>query len=95
MPAYICTKPAGSCKNCNHFRMDEDRGEKACFAYADTKISAETVKANGSEKEIVKNFCDWIKGNISGFDGSDHGLLVVRGDKWEDAFETYCKEQGI
>lgn len=30
--AFICTKPKGSCRNCEHYRYDEDYGGKACFA---------------------------------------------------------------
>lgn len=34
---YICDKPKGSCKKCNHYRFDDDRQEYACFAEQDTK----------------------------------------------------------
>lgn len=37
MAAYICYKPKGSCKTCEHFRFDEDRGDMACFALVDEK----------------------------------------------------------
>lgn len=33
---YICNKPAGSCKTCEHYRLDEDRNRMACFAQADS-----------------------------------------------------------
>ena len=32
--AYICTK-AGSCPNCGHYRYDEDKQEKTCWAQVD------------------------------------------------------------
>lgn len=33
--AYICYKPAGSCRDCEHYRFDEDYGAPACFARVD------------------------------------------------------------
>lgn len=35
MPCFICYKPKGSCPTCDHYRYDEDRGEKSCFARQD------------------------------------------------------------
>lgn len=35
--AFICTKPKDSCRNCEHYRYDEDYGGKACFAAQDEK----------------------------------------------------------
>lgn len=35
--SYICEKPAGSCRNCYHYRYDEDYGGMACFAEQDER----------------------------------------------------------
>lgn len=37
--AYICDKPAGSCKTCKHYRFDEDRQRMACFVKIDQIIN--------------------------------------------------------
>ena len=31
MPTLMCTKPKGSCKTCQFYRLDEDNGRYACF----------------------------------------------------------------
>ena len=33
--AYICYKPAGSCKMCQHYRWDEDSNRMCCWAKVD------------------------------------------------------------
>ena len=35
MSAYICLKPKGYCKKCNHYRYDEDYGDFTCYAKED------------------------------------------------------------
>ena len=35
--AYICEKPKGSCKDCPHYRYDEDYGGMACWAAQDQR----------------------------------------------------------
>lgn len=36
--AFICyDKPSGSCHDCIHFRHDEDKNRKVCFAQIDAK----------------------------------------------------------
>jgi len=30
--AYICYKPAGSCKTCEHYKYDREEHRMACFA---------------------------------------------------------------
>ena len=42
--AYICYKPAGSCKTCPHFRWDEDRERMACWAKFDEENKDENKK---------------------------------------------------
>ena len=42
--AYICEKPAGSCALCEHYRFDEEKGRKVCFAAVD-KCEAEKKAA--------------------------------------------------
>lgn len=50
---YICDKPKGSCKKCNHYRLDEARQEYACFAEQDTKKQRTPNEYIGmSEKEL-------------------------------------------
>ena len=33
--AYVCYKPAGSCKTCQHYRWDEDSNRMCCWAKFD------------------------------------------------------------
>ena len=35
---YICLKPNGSCPTCDHYRYDDKRTAKACFAGQDLNI---------------------------------------------------------
>lgn len=42
--AYICYKPAGSCKTCPHCRWDEDRERMACWAKFDEENNNENEK---------------------------------------------------
>lgn len=37
--AYICYRP-GTCKGCEHYKRDDDKGVMACFAEADMKAAA-------------------------------------------------------
>lgn len=41
--AYICEKPAGSCKSCEHYRFDDEYGRNACFAAQDAKSAAKKL----------------------------------------------------
>lgn len=36
--AYICDKPKGSCRHCDHYRFDSDYGGMACFAAIDESV---------------------------------------------------------
>ena len=38
--AYICNKPKGSCKTCNHYRYDSEENCYGCFALMDEKKDA-------------------------------------------------------
>lgn len=42
--AYICYKPKGSCKTCEHFRYDEDKMKMCCWAEYDEKHNVENGK---------------------------------------------------
>ena len=44
--AYLCYKAPGSCENCEHFRLDPERGTNACFAQVD-------AITNGADYEIA------------------------------------------
>ena len=44
--AYICRTP-GKCKNCSHYRYDDDYGAKCCWAQWDEKHNKQSALKNG------------------------------------------------
>ena len=50
MSAYICLKPKGYCKKCNHYRYDEDYGDFTCYAKEDN-----TLDINHITKTIMED----------------------------------------
>ncbi len=51
----ICTK--SNCKNCEHYRYDEDYGDMACWLKVDTKNKEYEVLSNGKEKHFDRCRC--------------------------------------
>ena len=49
--AYICYKNPRNCEECRHFRFDEDRGEKACWAEYDNKKCPSRMDRSNIRKE--------------------------------------------
>ena len=60
--AYICSKPAGSCAACSHYRYDADYGGKACFA---TQDKCETTNNNASCKSSASDTNSDPKGSAT------------------------------
>lgn len=36
---YFCLRRPGTCETCEHFRFDEDKQSKSCFAAEDEKVT--------------------------------------------------------
>lgn len=57
--AYICYKPKGSCKTCEHYRYDDEESRYACFAAIDNKNSkkehSDARKLSDIKKSIRKS----------------------------------------
>ena len=51
---YICTRPKGSCSNCEHYRFDDDYGSKCCWAVYDKKDKKKPspAKSEGKPTEV-------------------------------------------
>lgn len=61
--AIMCFKPKGSCKTCEHYRIDEDFGRKCCFVSSDAKFKAGDTAYFDDVALIVKHVwvsCDCI-----------------------------------
>ena len=79
--AYICTKPAGSCPTCEHYRPDPDEpGRMACWAQYDADHpKPETPNQHpcaGCERYMVCEECQksvWEKGKVACAVGSRKG----------------------
>lgn len=56
--AYVCEKPKGSCKNCEHYKFDLDYGEKVCYAAIDKKSddADETIYTHDEAALLVDMF---------------------------------------
>lgn len=56
---YTCYKPPGSCATCSHFRYDEDKMRKCCFAEYDKKNSGKSpvpeIKSGLSRWMVSRN----------------------------------------
>jgi len=53
--AYICTKPKGSCKTCEHYRFDTEENRHACFAVEDAKKKSKSYVVS---TVLNHNTCD-------------------------------------
>lgn len=54
--AYICTKPRNYCKECPHYRYDDDYDAMSCFATLDEKTqNSHNTNKNTDETRKVNN----------------------------------------
>lgn len=80
--AYICEKPAGSCALCEHYRFDEEKGRKVCFAAVD-KCEAEKKAA---ELKVVAS--------KSGCDKAENTCISCEKYVWDDKVARYVCLEG-
>ena len=74
--AYICNKPAGSCKTCENYRFDENRERMACFAKEEKKEL--------TREEIIDIAFDLTKKMISAKTKEEKREVIQSLDKYDD-----------
>ena len=93
--AYICKKykDAGTCKNCPHYRYDEDKGTMSCWASSDLKNTVYAVIETGdyNDGETLAESTLISVGDKETCTAAISELQVEAGKKYDlyDKCETY------
>lgn len=92
--AYICSKPAGSCSTCNHFRFDDERNRMACFAKEDERMEnikvvsvAQFERETGIHISHLTGKMDKVRA-ISTYAGDNPSCLALM--KCKDTVCSHC-----